>query len=160
MHFGTLGYLIPVITVLCMTILPRGKFLMNLFLNVLAVLFGSAIAMLALWSSVKARENTTSSSTQNAAAGTYNSSQSAVCAVWLFANIWFANTIRAKRPSFNLPAITYSILVNVAATFGPIMTTTPAAKAFIVQLMTAMLSAFGLAGKSWLSGGFPRIHCS
>jgi hypothetical protein len=53
--------------------------------------------------------------------------------------------VRAKLPIFNLPVITYSILVNVAATFGPFMTTTAAARVFVVRLMTAMLTALALA---------------
>jgi hypothetical protein len=163
-YFSTLGYLIPIISVLAMAIsvftpenhltpcsvltthaVPRGKFLMNLFLNALAVCFGSAISMLALWSAVKARENTTPAGTQPTLIAPYNSSQSAVCAIWLFANIWFGNVVRAKLPAFNLPVITFSILVNVSATFGPFMTTTAAARIFVQQLMTAMLTALGLA---------------
>jgi hypothetical protein len=144
-YFTTLGYLIPIISVLAMAIMPRGKFLMNLLLNVLAVCVGSAVSMLALWSAVQARHNTASVGTQPAAAPSYNSSQSAVCAVWLFANIWFVNVVRAKLPAFNLPVITYSILVNVSATFGPRMPTTAAAQSFVQQLMTAMLAALALA---------------
>ncbi|KAH6627549.1 hypothetical protein F5144DRAFT_603805 [Chaetomium tenue] len=144
-YFTTLGYLIPIISVLAMVIMPRGKFLMNLLLNVLAVCVGSAVSMLALWSAVQARHNTASVGAQPAAAPSYNSSQSAVCAVWLFANIWFANVVRAKLPAFNLPVITYSILVNVSATFGPMMPTTAAAQSFVQQLMTAMLAALALA---------------
>jgi hypothetical protein len=141
-YFSTLGYLVPVISVLAMAIMPRGKFLMNLLLNALAVCVGSAVSMLALWSAIQARHNTTPAGAQPTA---YNSSQSAVCAIWLFANIWFGNVLRAKLPAFNLPVITYSILVNVSATFGPRMTTTAAAQAFVQQLLTAMLTALALA---------------
>jgi hypothetical protein len=143
-YFGTLGYLIPIISVLSMVIMPRGKFMMNLLLNALAVCVGSAVSMLALWSAVQARQNTAGPASQPAAALAYNSSQSAVCAIWLFANIWFVNVVRAKLPAFNLPVITYSILVNVSATFGPMMTTTAAAQIFVKQLITAMLAALGL----------------
>jgi hypothetical protein len=141
-YFGTLGYLVPIISVLAMAVMPRGKFLMNLLLNALAVCVGSAVSLLALWSGIQARHNTTPAGSQPTA---YNSSQSAVCAVWLFANIWFVNVLRAKLPAFNLPVITYSILVNVSATFGPRMTTTAAAQAFVQQLLTAMLTALALA---------------
>jgi len=144
-YFSTLGYLIPIISVLAMAIMPRGKFLMNLLLNALAVCVGSAVSMLALWSAVQARQNTAGPATSPAAALAYNSSQSAVCAVWLFANIWLCNVVRAKLPAFNVPVITYSILVNVSATFGPHMPTTAAAQTFVQQLMTAMLTALGLA---------------
>lgn len=143
--FQTLGYLVPVISILAMPILPRGKFMMNLFLHLVAVTFGSAISMLALWSAVQARENPTTPVSQPSLARTYNSSQSAVCAIWLFACIWFGNTVRAKLPAFNLPVIVFSILVNVSATFGPFQTTTLAARAFVQQLLTAMLLAFALA---------------
>ncbi|KAK0637430.1 hypothetical protein B0T17DRAFT_485663 [Bombardia bombarda] len=144
-YFSTLGYLVPIISVIALAILPRGKFLMNLFLNLIVVCFGSAIALLALWSSIKAREHTTPPGTPPTLLAPYNSSQSAVCAIWLFANIWFCNVVRAKLPSFNLPVIIYSILVNISATFGPFMATTPAAIAFVKQLLTAMLVALALA---------------
>jgi hypothetical protein len=75
----------------------------------------------------------------------YNSSQSAVCAVWLFVNIWFANLIRAKMPSFNLPVVLYSILVNTSLTTGPSIGTTAAAESFVRELLLANLFGMGLA---------------
>lgn len=144
-YFGTVGYLVPIISVLAIAILPRGKFLMNMVLNLLAICFGSAISMLALYSAIKAREHTTPADAPPSPYRTYNSSQSAVCAVWLFFNIWLGNVVRAKMPAFNLPIIIYSILVNIAATFGPIMTTMTAAKNFVQQLLTAMLLAMAIA---------------
>lgn len=148
-QFATLGYLIPIISVLGLAILPRGKFLQNMVLNVLAICLGSAIAMLALWSAVQARINTTppGQSLIDPATGSvrYNSSQSAVCGVWLFANIWFVNVLRAKLPSFNVPVILFSILVNVASTFGSRMPTVAYAKGFVQQLLTAMLTGMALA---------------
>lgn len=144
-YFSTLGYLIPIISVFAMAILPRGKFLMNLMLNALAICVGAAVSMLALWSALQARINTTPAETQPTALRTYNSSQSAVCAVWLFANIWFGNVVRAKLPAFNLPVIIYSIFVNVSATIGPSMTTNAAVQFFIQELLTAMLTALALA---------------
>ncbi|KAK4662235.1 uncharacterized protein QC763_701440 [Podospora pseudopauciseta] len=153
-YFTTLGYLVPIVSVLALAILPRGKFLMNMILNLFSVCLGAAISMLALWSAVKARENTRSSAPRPAS-GTgggqaltmvpYNSSQSAVCAVWLFFGIWLGNVVRAKLPAFNLPVIIFSIFVNVAATYGPFMTTTTGAQKFVRELLTAMLVALALA---------------
>ena len=127
----------------------------SLVLNLLAVCIGAAVSLLALWSSIQARIHTTvmpppgSAAAAAIAAGayTYNSSQSAVCAIWLFANIWLANVVRAKMPSFNLPVIIYNILVNISATYGPFMTTTAAAEAFVKELLTAMLVALALGTK-------------
>ncbi|KAK4198060.1 hypothetical protein QBC40DRAFT_96830 [Triangularia verruculosa] len=153
-YFTTLGYLVPIVSVLALAILPRGKFLMNFVLNLFSVCLGAAISMLALWSAVKARENTTSSAPRppSATGGgraltsvPYNSSQSAVCAVWLFFGIWLGNVLRAKLPAFNLPVIIFSIFINVAATYGPFMTSTAAAQIFVKELLTAMLVALALA---------------
>ncbi|KAL2261295.1 hypothetical protein VTK26DRAFT_4454 [Humicola hyalothermophila] len=144
-YFTTLGYLVPIISVLAMAIFPRGKFLMNLFLFTLAVCFGSAVAMLALWTAVKAREHTTPPGLEASLGPVYNSSDSAICAVWLFANIWFSNTVRAKLPAFNFPVIVYSILVNISLTFGPRFTTVLAARLYMRRLLTGMLTALGLA---------------
>ncbi len=147
--FTTVGYEIPVITVLALVILPRGKFVQMLALNLLAVCVGSALSLLVLWSSIQARINTShpapSPPSATLARAPYNSSQSAVCAVWLFVNIWLVNLIRAKLPSFNLPAIVYSIFVNIAATNGPALTNVAQAEALVTQLLTSMLLALGIS---------------
>ena len=143
-YFGAFGYLVPIVTVMALAILPRGKFLMSLVLNVFLICFGSAISMLALWSGLQARYNTTPAGVNPLLPG-YNSSQAAVCAIWLFVNIWLANTLRAKLPSFNVPVIVYSILVNVATTYGAVMTSTAAAETFIKQLLSAMLAAMAIS---------------
>ncbi|EXM13203.1 hypothetical protein FOTG_18340 [Fusarium oxysporum f. sp. vasinfectum 25433] len=123
------------------------KYLMdkNLILDLLAICAGSAMSLLVLWSSVQARIHTSPSTSQTttAALPPYNSSQSAVCAVWLFANIWFANFMRAKLPSFSLPVVIYSILINNSTTSGPRFATTQAVEAFVKEQLLAML--FGMA---------------
>ncbi|KAK2678669.1 hypothetical protein RAB80_007409 [Fusarium oxysporum f. sp. vasinfectum] len=144
-YFTTTGYLIPIISVLGVAILPRDRFIQNLILDLLAICAGSAMSLLVLWSSVQARIHTSPSTSQTttAALPPYNSSQSAVCAVWLFANIWFANFMRAKLPSFSLPVVIYSILINNSTTSGPRFATTQAVEAFVKEQLLAML--FGMA---------------
>ncbi|KID89725.1 hypothetical protein MGU_03130 [Metarhizium guizhouense ARSEF 977] len=147
-YFTTQGYLIPIISVLAVAILPRDKFTQSLILNVLFICIASAMSLLAVWSSVQARIHTSSPSSAQGPVSMplpYNSSQSAVCAVWLFANIWFANLIRAKMPSFNLPVIIYSILVNTSLTAGPTIGTTMGATHFVRELLLANLFGMGLA---------------
>ncbi|EEU33768.1 uncharacterized protein NECHADRAFT_98339 [Fusarium vanettenii 77-13-4] len=146
-YFTTMGYLIPVISVLAVTILPRDRFIQNLILDLLAICVGSAMSLLVLWSSVQARIHTSPPTSQatTGAPPPYNSSQSAVCAVWLFANIWFANLVRAKLPSFSLPVIIYSILINNSTTSGPKLATTKAAEAFVKEQLLAMLFGMALA---------------
>ncbi|KAK1832231.1 hypothetical protein QBC39DRAFT_371079 [Podospora conica] len=142
--YTTLGYLIPIISVLALAILPRGKFLMNLFFTSLAICFGAALAMLALWTAVQARINTTPPDTPPARYR-YNSSQSAVCGVWLFFTTWLGNFARAKAPTLNLPIIAYSILVNVACTYGPFLQTDTQVKAFVKKLLITMLTGLTLS---------------
>ncbi|CAI6080444.1 unnamed protein product [Clonostachys chloroleuca] len=146
-YFTTSGYLVPVVSVLTVAILPRDRFVQTLILNVLAICVGSAVSLLALWSSIQARTHTSppASSNTTSAVPPYNSSQSAVCAVWLFANIWFANLVRAKLPSFGLPMVLYSILINTSTTLGPTITTNTAAEAFIREQLLAMLLGVGLS---------------
>ncbi|KFX90595.1 hypothetical protein V490_06378 [Pseudogymnoascus sp. VKM F-3557] len=139
--FTTLGYLVPVITVLSLAIMPRAKYIQTLILNTLGICIGSAVALLGIWSGVQARKHTTPPGSPPA----YNSSQSAVCAIWLFANIYFVNALRAKIPALQFPAIMYSIFTNVAFTFGPNFQTMKQGEALIRQLLIAFLSAFAIS---------------
>ena len=140
-HFSTIGYLIPIVSVFALGLLPRGKFLMNLLLNLVALCFASALSILALWSAVQARIHTT----PPGSTARYNSSQSAVCAVWLFFGTWIANVARANRPQLNLPVIMYSTMFNIATTNGPFMTSTEYARGFVKNMLSAMLVGLALA---------------
>jgi Na+/melibiose symporter-like transporter len=112
---------VAIASILSLPVLPRAKFFQNMIFNLMAIGIGACIAMLTCYSSVRARLNTsdpTSSSTIGAS-GThqalqYNSSASAVSAVWLFFNIMFANALRFSRPQLQLPIILYSIFANVS----------------------------------------------
>ncbi|CZS95803.1 uncharacterized protein RAG0_05328 [Rhynchosporium agropyri] len=139
--FSTLGYLVPIITVLAVAIMPRAKFIQTMILNTFGICIGSAVSLLGIWSAVKAREHTT----PVGSTATYNSSQSAVCAIWLFANIWFVNVLRAKMPALQFPVIMYSIFTNVAFTYGPLFPTIGAGESLIVQLLEGFLTAFGIS---------------
>jgi hypothetical protein len=142
--YSTLGYLIAIISILGFCIMPRAKFLQTMTMNVISVCFGSAMALLELWSSVKAREHTTPPGLPPVPYR-YNSSQSAVCGIWLFFQIWIVNTLKAKYPQFAFPTILYAILVNVASTFGPQFQTVPQVEAFVKRLLISFLTGLGLA---------------
>jgi hypothetical protein len=140
--YTTLGYLTAIISILGFCIMPRAKFVQTMTLNILGTCIGSAIAMLMVWSGVKAREHTT---TPGAPPQRYNSSQSAVLGVWLFFQIYAINTIKAKYPQLAFPTIIYAIQVNVAATNGFLFQTTAQCESFILRLLEAFLTGFGLA---------------
>ncbi|KAK9770272.1 hypothetical protein SCAR479_13013 [Seiridium cardinale] len=145
-YFTTLGYLVGIMSILSLSILPRGKFLQTLMLNVIFACIGAAVALLIMWSALQARLHTESRPLDpSTGLPPYNSSQSAVSAVWLFFVIWFANTIRAKNPSMNVPVIVFSIFCNISSTYSPIMTSNAAFIGLVKRLLTAMLTAFGIA---------------
>ena len=150
--FSTLGYLVAVMSVLSFAILPRSKFIQTMLLNVVAICFGAAIMLLAIYCSVQARAHTTlvrSPSSNGPSPGAsvvqYNSSASAVCAIWLFFNIYFANTLRASRPQLQFPVIVYSIFVSVGLTYAPLFPTMTAGISFAKRLLEAFLTGFAIA---------------
>ncbi|KAL9612496.1 MAG: hypothetical protein Q9167_002927 [Letrouitia subvulpina] len=75
----------------------------------------------------------------------YNSSASAVSAIWLFFNIYVASSLRASRPQLQFPVIMYSIFVNVALTYAPQFATMTQGIAFTKRLLEAFLTGFGIA---------------
>ncbi|KAF1922856.1 uncharacterized protein M421DRAFT_77004 [Didymella exigua CBS 183.55] len=140
--FTTLGYLTAIISILGFCIMPRAKFIQTMTLNVIATCFGSALALLMVWSAVKAREHTT---VPGAPVSRYNSSQSAVLGVWLFFQIYIVSAMKAKFPQLAFPAIIYCIQVNVAATSGIRLMTSAQCESFIRRLLEAFLTGFGIA---------------
>nr|POE77471.1 uncharacterized protein c57a7.05 [Quercus suber] len=126
-HFKTLGYLVAIASILGFCIMPRGKFIQTMALEVVAVCFGAAVNLLALYCAVKVRQHTAAPGTSPL---TYNSSASAVLAIWLCVQLYFVNVLRASRPQFQFPAILYSIFVVVS---------------FMKQLLEAFLTGFALA---------------
>lgn len=68
-----------------------------------------------------------------------------VCAIWLFANIWFVNVLRAKMPALQFPVILYSIFTNVAFTYGPLFTTIASGEQLIKELLEGFLTAFAIS---------------
>ncbi|KAI0431412.1 hypothetical protein F5Y09DRAFT_330357 [Xylaria sp. FL1042] len=138
-EFSTFGYLVGIVAVLSLSALPRGKFIQTLVLNLLLLGIGSAVALLILWSALQARLHT------ETIPATYNSSQAAVSAVWLFANIWIVNTLRAKYPNLNIPSIVYSIMTNILCTLSPQITSTVVFEVLVRRLLTAMLAGFAIA---------------
>lgn len=142
--------------------MPRAKYLQTMVMNIIGICVGSAVALLGIWSSVQARKHTT----PVGSTARYNSSQSAVCAIWLFANIWFFNVMRAKVsqvdykvyvdvnyfqiPALQFPVIMFSIFTNVAFTYGPLFSTIEQGESFVKRLLEGFLTAFAIStGVNW-----------
>ncbi|KAK3213505.1 hypothetical protein GRF29_28g106573 [Pseudopithomyces chartarum] len=142
--FSTLGYLTAIVSILGFAIMPRAKFLQTMSINLLAICLGSAIALLQCWSGVKARQHTEPVGLPPARYR-YNGSQSAVCGVWLFAQIWGVNSVKARFPQLAFPAVLYSIFANIASTSGASFQTTAQVEAFVQRLLEAFLTGFAIA---------------
>ena len=140
-EYTTLGYLIAIVSILGFAIMPRAKFIQMMILDVLAVCVAACLALLTIFSSVKARQHT--SNPQDASS--YNSSASAVSGVWLFFQIWLVHTFRAKYPQFQFPVVLYSIFANVSSIYAPQEATMSSAIALIVKLLKTFLTGLGLS---------------
>ena len=150
--YSTLGYLVAIVSVLSFAILPRSKYIQTMLLNIGGVCIGAAVALLAIYCSVQARAHTSPSVRANgngpspgAKVAAYNSSASAVSAIWLFFNIYLVNTIRATRPQLQFPVIIYSIFIIVASIYAPNFPTMAAGIAFTKRLMETFFTGFAIA---------------
>jgi len=141
-YFTTLGYLVPIASILAMSIMPRAKFLQTLTYNVIAICVGAAVVILAMYTIVHARINTAKPGDAPTA---YNSSASVVAAVWLFFLIYLINSLKSVRPQLQFPAILTSIFAVVAMTYAPQFPTMAFALSFARKLLIAFLTGFGVA---------------
>jgi hypothetical protein len=138
----TLGYLTAIMSILGFPIMPRGKFIQTMSLNILGVCLGAAVNLLALYTAIRARQNTAA---PGAPPNAYNSSASAVCAIWFMVQIYLVNYLRAARPQFQFPAIVYSIFAIVAMSYGPTFPSMTYAISFAERLIEAFFTGFALA---------------
>lgn len=91
---GSLGYLVAIISSLSFAMQPRAKFLQSLFRNLLFTCAAVPVTILGLYCARQARlHNEPTGSTAR-----YDSSAAAVCAIFLFVNVYAANAIRAVLP--------------------------------------------------------------
>lgn len=141
-EYTTLGYLVAIMSILGMPIMPRGKFIQSMLMNIIVVCLSAAVNLLAMYSAVQARLHTTPA---GAPSNGYNSSASAVCGVFLFFQVYCINYLRAARPQFNFPAIVYSIFAIVAMSYAVMFPTMASAISFAKRLLEAFFSGFAIA---------------
>ncbi|OBT88560.1 hypothetical protein VE02_03954 [Pseudogymnoascus sp. 03VT05] len=134
------GYLIIVVSILAVTILPRGKFMMNMSISVLLTCLAMAMVLLGQYSGIKARQHTTPAGTSPDIALGYNSSAAAVNAIFLMLNLFGINTLRAARPAFSIPVVGFNIFVLLGFTYGPQMATITSSLRFSKELFYLFLT--------------------
>ncbi|KAK5171787.1 uncharacterized protein LTR77_003423 [Saxophila tyrrhenica] len=136
--YTTLGYLVAIASILGFAIMPRGKFIQHMTLNVISICFAAGLNLLALYCATQARINTTPAGQPPSV---YNSSQSAVCAVWLIGQVYLINV--SSLTSFGIIGSKENFAdVNLDGTQFPDM---PTATSFMQRLIEAFLSGFALA---------------
>ena len=150
--YSTLGYLVAIMSVLSFAILPRSKYIQTMLLNIEGVCIAGAVSLLEIYCSVQARAHTSppvkadgNGPSPGAQVATYNSSASAVCAIWLFFNIYLVNAIRASRPQLQFPVMIYSVFTIVASIYAPNFPTMAAGIAFTKRLMETFFTGFAIA---------------
>lgn len=139
-HYLNLGYLMIIISILTVPILPRGKFLMNLFISLILTCFAAAMVLFGHWCGNQARKHTTPAGAPLKIAHGYNSSASAINAIFMIVNIFAINTLRAARPSVTIPSIQYTIYVLVGFSYGPQEATNEFSLRFTRELFYAFLT--------------------
>jgi hypothetical protein len=60
----------------------------NLLVALIGTCVGAALALLVIYCSIKAREHTMPANPTKAQLTGYNSSQAAICGLWLVLNVW------------------------------------------------------------------------
>lgn len=120
--------------------MPRAKFIQMMIFDLLAVGVAACLALLTMYSSVKARQHTDPANAQ-----VYNSSASAVSGVWLFFQIWLVHTFRAKYPQFQFPVIIYAIFANISSVYAPQMRSWAAAVAMVERMLKTFLTGLGIS---------------
>lgn len=147
-QYSTLGYLVAITSVLGFCIMPRGKFVQTMLMNLTAICLAAAVNLLALYTVLQARHNTTSSLAREPskpASVPYNSSASVVCAIWLCIQTYLINAVRCALPQYQFPCIVYSIFINISLTTGTQFPSMTIAVSFMQRLLEAFSTGFVLA---------------
>lgn len=110
-QYSTLGYLVAISSILGFAIMPRARFFQTMLFNLITICLGTAIALLGIWTIIQARKHTTAPGEPLSG---YNSSASAVAAIWLFFQIYLVNSLKSALPQLQFPAILYAIFANIA----------------------------------------------
>ncbi|KAI1920996.1 hypothetical protein LOZ07_005097 [Ophidiomyces ophidiicola] len=129
--------------VIAQCLLPRAKFMRIMLFTVLASCLSASLSCLGIYCTIKAREHT---SPPGASGNEYNSSASAVAAIWFLFDIWIGNSLRAWRPNeLQSPMSSFSVFVAVTMTSAPKLPTLSYGLHYVRQLLVAFLLGFAIA---------------
>ncbi|KAJ9614466.1 hypothetical protein H2200_002603 [Cladophialophora chaetospira] len=159
--YTTLGYLVSIMAFFSFAAQPRARFVQTMTLNILGVCLSAAVMLLCVYCAVMSRAHSesatqTGSPTSNLEMN-YNSSASAVIAVWLCVSIYLINVGRALRPQYSVTGTILSFFVIVAAINTLQIRHMSQGEALIKRMIGAFFMGFAIAvGVSLFV--FPRTH--
>ena len=107
--------------------------------------FGAAIVLFGQWLGVKARIATTPANATIAEAEGYNSSASAINAIFMIINVFGINTLRAARPALSIPAVEYTIFIMIGYVYGPQEPNEEHSIRFVKELLYSFLTGQAIA---------------
>ncbi|KAH6874711.1 hypothetical protein B0T10DRAFT_532842 [Thelonectria olida] len=137
----TTGYLAALISVSAQCLQPRAKFMKVMFFCLLSLCVTASITCLAIYTAVKARDPKSDERDD-----LYDSSASAVAAIWLFVMIWVGNALRAWRMAeLQDPIVASSIFAVVVLTRAGNWSSTGDGFLFIARVIKTFLIGFGVA---------------
>jgi hypothetical protein len=93
------------------------------------------MVLLGQFAGIKSRESTKPAGAPPDAYGTYNSSASAVNAIFLIINLFMINMLKAARPALYIPSIQFSIFIMIGFTYGPNQPTMHSSYNFVRELL-------------------------
>ena len=102
--------------------------------------FAAAMVLFGQWLSIKARIATTPSDASPAVANGYNSSASAINAIFMIINVFGVCALRAARPMFSIPAVEYTIFIMIGFVYGPQEPTEEHSIRFTKELLYSFLT--------------------
>jgi putative Ca2+/H+ antiporter (TMEM165/GDT1 family) len=88
---GSLGYLVAIIASLSFAMQPRSKFIQSLIRNIIFTCVAVPFTIFGLWCAREAKHNTEPAGSK----ALYNPSAAAVCAIFLFFNVFIVNAFRS-----------------------------------------------------------------
>ncbi|KAF2758020.1 hypothetical protein EJ05DRAFT_438934 [Pseudovirgaria hyperparasitica] len=145
LHYGTTGYIIAVAVILSNVLAPRASFLESMLVNVLSVCLTASCTTLGVWSAFKAREHTTPPGEPLTG---YNSSASAVCAVWLFFQVYIINSLKSARPQYKFAGVMATIFAVVGMIYGARFSSldngTSSAFGFVERFLETLLTGMAI----------------
>lgn len=151
-EYSTLGYLVAIISLISLPILPRAKFIQSLTTSLISICFAAAMALLTIQCTVAARHrgtaqrgSTTTGSSGSTQSTQYNSAANVTACVWLFFNLYLANTIRALRPQLFIVSIQYIIFTIVVSTYSSTFPNMTAGMNFVERMLKVFLTGYALA---------------